>query len=543
MNKFFTLILSLALGSGMAWSAGLTDGATRFFEHATDAPVARTTLATPAKAPAMAAAADTHDWKAIGDGVFTDDILSSVIVDYSPISYKVPVEQDAANPGYYRFKMYANHPYAESLSMIMVDGGLDSYIVINATDPTNVIIEPSNIGFTMGNEIEEAFVCSLSWYPEFTTAELASRGLLGTLDDDVIAFKGVNSLWITSPALDVEGQGYRANKNGAFKLALPGHKDYSLEIMTSAWCAYDGRAILGAWGGSDLAYVKAVAVLNPDDAAAELAKPGAASVTSQGAYINLPEGAAPLQPIYIVAEGYDADGNARANATTLIYADDNTTTWTTLPADAVLYDYTVHHAYGLTPYPVKVTVQESTVTPGLFRLVNPFANTAYNAITPSVHGNHNHYMYLDASDPDCVVLLEAPTGYISDLDGDSRLSSRASYAISQGMSKADVKTSGWGGKMVDGKITFPFDAYIYIGFLVEGPEFWMNVNFTATANGYTDGPMYIDLSDALGVSDITADPAAAAAVYYNLQGIRIPAPAPGQVVIERRGDNVVKKVF
>lgn len=539
MNKFYTLILSIALGAGMASGAAL-DGM-RFFEPAAISPVQRTAAATPAKSPAKAETA-AHDWKSIGVGVFTDDVLTSVIADYTPLSYNVPIEQDANNPGYYRFKMYANHPYAESLAMIMVDGGLDSYIVVNASDPTNVIIEPSNIGFTMGNEIEEAFLCSLSWYPDFTVDELASRGLLGTLDDDVIAFTGVNALWITSPSLDVEGMGYRANKNGAFKLALPGHKDYSLEIMTSSWCAYEGRAILGAWGGTDLAEVKAVAVLNPDDAAAELAKPGAQSVTSQGAYINLPEGAAPLQPIYIVAEGYDAAGTPRASATTYIYADDNSTTWATLDGDAVLYDYTVHHAYGLTPYPVKLAVQESTVTPGIYRLVNPFANTAYNTLTPSVHGNHNHYMYLDASDPECVVLLEGPTGFITDLDGDCRLSSRASYAISQGMSKADVKARGWGGKMVNGKITFPFDAYIYIGFLVEGPDFWMNVNFTSSAAGYAAGPMYVDLSDALGICDVTTDDLTPA-VYYNLQGIEIPAPAPGQIVIERRGDKIVKKVF
>lgn len=47
----------------------------------------------------------------------------------------------------------------------------------------------------------------------------------------------------------------------------------------------------------------------------------------------------------------------------------------------------------------------------------------------------------------------------------------------------------------------------------------------------------LDLS---GIADIEADAATGVAEYYNLQGVKVGNPAPGNVYIRRTGDKVEK---
>lgn len=76
-------------------------------------------------------------------------------------------------------------------------------------------------------------------------------------------------------------------------------------------------------------------------------------------------------------------------------------------------------------------------------------------------------------------------------------------------------------------------------------------NATAYAEGDAEvaepikvGSMSVAVGEVVqtGVSDIAVD-GTDEAVYYNLQGMRVPAPQPGQVLIERRGTTVQKRSF
>ena len=57
---------------------------------------------------------------------------------------------------------------------------------------------------------------------------------------------------------------------------------------------------------------------------------------------------------------------------------------------------------------------------------------------------------------------------------------------------------------------------------------------------FTDYLVTLTVSEWSGVSNIAAD-AAADAEYYTLQGVRVAAPAAGNVYVVRRGNTVTKQ--
>ena len=543
MKKLYTLALALLLGVSAAGAA----------EHLTNliptepAAMPYTSSHLAQKAPAVAEPATPHNWQAIGTCKYTDDLLTALFEGLTPATYDVQVEKDAANEGYYRIvEPIRSNPDIARFGAYISDDEALRYLVIDATDPANVIIEPSDLGIVVNGE--EMYIYSYSWMAktgEIDASLIDKYGLKGSLENNVVSFPGEGSLWLTYASIDANGRGFTADENGAWKLALPGAKDYSLELLGGSWCPVDGKALVSAWAGADVAAILAGAVTDPNDETqlrALLQNP-VRLTSQQGALIDLPAGLKPCQPVYILALAIDGAGSLQTIDYTIVYAPDATEGWKDLPGKARFYDYTVTHAYGFTPAVTEVAVQEDEAVPGRYRIVNPFAATRSNTLTPSVHGSHDHYMYFDASDPDCVILEEGPVGYITETDGDFRISSRAAQEIADGMTKAEVKALGHGGIMKDCRITFPFQAYVYAGFLTEGADFWMNVNFTQTTSGYTDGPMYLDLTDVLGISDATAEPADDAVTYYNLQGIPVADPQPGQVVIRRSAGSAAKIII
>lgn len=563
MKKFYSFSIALVLG---ATAAGAYDvGAVKQMllnslpqmpepaEVKVDVPEVTLDAAATAKLQAVAKSdAVAHNWKSIGQCQFTDDI-STAFFTYDPQTYMVEVCEDVDNPGYYCIvePFGSAHPYYTSLRSYLVDDATPRYLVIDATDPDNVIVEKSATRFVISDlGTEEWSVMSYSYLEKvgMVSAGFVSRyGLAGTMENNIITFPASQSMFIATESSYAQAKGYTANNNGKFELRLPGAVDYSLDVMAGSWCGSDDdKAIFTAWGGTDIASIVGGAVTDLNDEAqlTDILTNGTAMTSGQGSYINLPTGLAPNQYIYLVAVGLDAQGAVKAASATIVYAPDRSTDWVTLDGKASFTDYMVSHAYDLAVKAVDVEVQESTTKPGYFRLVNPYRYTTANTLTSSVHGKHDHYLYLDASDPDCVVLEEGPVGFITSTDGDVRLSSRASRLIQGGVTKDEVKAQGYGGVMTDNVITFPFKAYIYAGFLVEGPDYWMNVNFTQDAAGnYGDGRTKIDLSKVkASVESPVVDANDAPVEYFNLQGVRMQGDLTPGLYIRRQGTQTSKVV-
>lgn len=492
------------------------------------------------------AAQTSHQWQALGTAMYTDDIISEIF-DVQPASYSVEVEKDIANEGYYRIiEPIRSNPDIEKYKYYVCNDEAIRYMVIDATDPDFVIIEPTNLGLTYNDE--EFFMYSYSWLTktgDLSKAVIENYGYTGRLKDGIISFPSPGALWITQPSLDKDGQGYSGNPNGAWRLELPDANDYSIELSSRSWCSVDGKALVAAQVGADAADIIAGTVtdLNDQDQLAAVLSNPVHLTPRQETFVALPSDIKPCQPVYVVAYTIDADGNTQNFDYTTVYAPDATTGWRDLPGKARFYDYTVTHAYGLTPGEIEVDVQEDVNTPGRYRIVNPFMNTEGNALTASTHGSHDHYIYFDASDPNCVIVEEGPVGYSTEDDGDVRIASRASQLLAQGKTKDEIRDLSYGGILKNYRITFPYIAYIYVGFIAKGADYWMNVNFTELLGSYTSGPMYLDLTEVLGVDDPAIDDTDASTTYYNLQGIPIATPEPGQIVIHRTADSATKLIF
>lgn len=500
---------------------------------------------------ASPAALTTESWQSAGTGTFTDDVLPGVFGALASSTYSVEVEADAANKGMYRIVMpYASHPSYDNLDAAGYIPHTDViyHLTIDATDPDNVIIPPSFIGLHIADG--DAMLYSYSWLaangdPDITEAYVDKHHLRGTLRDGIITFSTSSSLWLTTPELDKDASGWNVNPHGAFKLVLPGAADYSIQTLTEGWCAdSDNRLIVSAWCGPDASYAKFAAVTDPDDEdAVKGALEKAERVTPrQGTYITLPAGCGPRQKVYIIGCSYDKNGVERGRHTNFCYIPDTSTDWERLPAQADFTDDIVSNLFSdidLGTY--TVDVERSTTRPGLFRLVNPYLGTPHNTID-GYHGAHSHYIYVDATDPDCVVLEESPIGMGTIDDGHITVTSQAYRALAGGATINEVKQSGKGGVMRDNIITFPEPTAIVAAFHSDGAAHWYYVNYTRdNAGNITEGRMRIDLRKALaGISDITAD--SRPAIYYNLQGMRIARPVEGQTYIVRRGTATTKEI-
>ena len=169
-----------------------------------------------------------------------------------------------------------------------------------------------------------------------------------------------------------------------------------------------------------------------------------------------------------------------------------------------------------------------------YRLVNPFKNSKY-ASERYYHSSHNHYIYINADNADCIFLEESPIGFDFG-QGLVRYSSSARYYLDAGFELEECIELGLGAEYSDGKLSFGDEAIL------------------VSALGYDNGDWYItdagteivlpDGVDLSGVESVIDDNNENAKVeLYNLQGIRITNPQEGQFYIKRQGNKVSKLIF
>ncbi len=342
MKKFHLLFLT-AFAMTASAAVPLSRHADASLEPATPA-ATRTTAAHPRKAaPADAA---VHVWKSLGVCQWTDDLLPAMFKGLQPYKVELEVEQDENDPALYRIvdPYSLRNPYYYDLESHRAEGDDASgrYIMIDATDPGNIIIEPSAIGLMY--EGEELFVASYSYYEKMGEVDPGfcdTYGLKGTLANGIFTFPGERALWISTASLDAKGSGFFGNPNGAFRLTLPDAKDYSLEMLTADWCADDeGRIVFSPWGGDDIAYVKAGIVRSlGDEAALRAIRESDKKFTSrQGDYLAIEGDWGPNEKFYIVGYAYDSAGTLQESDVHMFYTPDFSDGWTTLPAKARFTD-------------------------------------------------------------------------------------------------------------------------------------------------------------------------------------------------------------
>lgn len=480
------------------------------------------------------------DWKSIGICEYTEDVLT-YISKGKPQTYEVKVEESESNPGFYRIvNPYGKGTYYyNKLAPYVLDESRDHYLYINAMDPNAVFIRTSDI--LMAEEGDDYGDTSLmifskgyyngviDEYGYSSLAEQAELGHMGKLEDGHIRFApGEVQLSIG----DYRYYNYDSNLSGAFDLALPGAKDYTIHnFHASTYCAgHDMISISWDLGSHvEQAYFDWVTGPVTEEVVADVIANGTAcrEDLGDGDYYTIQYCGVPVKALKetentkytAVLVTFDDKNNRKGVYTTEFYKVlDEDGLWTSV-GKAKFTDGILATVYGdKTPKTYEVEVEKNNAKPTLLRLVNPFgeAHPLYNAT--GAHA-HNHYLFVDTTDPDAVVLLESPVGAKFGNVGEARVSSKAAQGLwNNTMTMQQIKSKKLGGTLKDNKITFPKNTL-----LVSELDYIAGNWRAADSRGKT----VIELPDLSGIADIAVDAESADAVYYNLQGVEVANPENG----------------
>ncbi|MCH5326781.1 MAG: hypothetical protein J1E29_06220 [Duncaniella sp.] len=229
--------------------------------------------------------------------------------------------------------------------------------------------------------------------------------------------------------------------------------DYALKVAFAKECTADNNFQYTITKGEDITTI--YTYMSPGDLSAADYFEGYESLitmlgdqTAAGTYSLSPEAEMEESGYYtVMAYGYNAANQLVKKAQDVVFVtlneDDAYTTIGTIPYD----DKLVNGYYnGFTNTKDAVEIQEKTNTPGVYRLVNAYAGQS------AIHdAGHNHYIYIDAQDPEFVNINTSNTG----LDFGDGMLVFGTMGGALGYSKADCTKYGYEVGALDGRtITF-----------------------------------------------------------------------------------------
>lgn len=413
------------------------------------------------------------EWKKMdtskGKASFRDDLIASL---YGTDNYiwEVDIEESVVTENKFRvvgpygptsgFKKTKLFNSEDEWKECYNDEGLNVDMVIDASDPDHVWFSMFDSGITLNSEDGElSFLTFIEYYmmAEGLTAKEACAKYpqyCGKLEDGVISFSVPKSCLAT-----IGGDGYYyANGNGLLSIALPGATigDFSVEasysgIFTDA--SEKVYAVVDVKLGDDATNVKAVVM--PADADASAVADAIAAGEIEGIDIvdganNVPiaeELSGKLQVIIVVLNGKSVK---TVESVPFEYYGGGQSPWQSLGVGYFMDDV-VNPLFGYDPYPYEVEIDESTETPGVYRLKKMFAGVAAD-------------FGVSGGDADIIVNAEVADGvYITpqllNMDfgyGEMSISTDAGELIEEyGFAPVYSQLQYIFGELKDGIITFP----------------------------------------------------------------------------------------
>ena len=154
-------------------------------------------------------------WTSLGEGTLTDDVITAAF-DVENQVFTVEIQESDNTPGMYRIvDPYIDNRYTLRASESGSSSNYSCYLVIDCTNPDAVTIAKQNMGI-LGTDLGDFQMESTS---------------PGTLVNGVITFpKGGIELSFTGYQ-----SAFQANKNGLFKVVLPGASDVADPAVTVAY--------------------------------------------------------------------------------------------------------------------------------------------------------------------------------------------------------------------------------------------------------------------------------------------------------------------
>ena len=303
-----------------------------------------------------------------------------------------------------------------------------------------------------------------------------------------------------------------ASKNSLKKIVVP--LDYSFSAWFDSYCSEDGYLPLKLKFGKDVVGVK----IHNQNTYYTLNNNTAAQIMQIGVNLALngPTTLTASYPLnysgvnYVGFVAYNSNNEVIGMQQLMAVNPDRSEEGWVTKGTATFADNLLAAAFGTTDQ-ITCEFQESTATPGRFRLVSPYAN----AKVKEGHNYHKHYLYINATDINDAYLEPSVLGYTHNSLGDFAAWSGVDYsAVIYNVGHANVSADK--GTKVDNVITLPYN---YLN---------MSKNEGGSFNLYTYDPLVVTL-------DYYKGPLPAEVLgYYKWTystGISTPESATGNVVI------------
>lgn len=398
-------------------------------------------------------------WTSLGTATVTEDFMTTFF-NVSNIQFPVEIQENDLTPGYYRLV----NPYTSAFPYNApedYDGSQNYYLYIHAENPSAVYIEKTALGVDWG--YGQFYMWSLADYymqKGQTAEDVMAAGYFGTLKEGEITFP-VNSLLI-SMANYKDGAFYQSNTNGLFSILLPGYvkADYSAEVQYAGiFTAADATvsAVANLTLGADATDVKAIVMTQADDADAvadALAAGDLEGTAVQAGRIEVPFnaeelGSEKLQVIVVVMN----EGEVKNVVTSgFEYYGGGSNPWQSLGMGTYT-ESILCSMFKLDALTYEVEIMENTETPGLYRIMNVYANSTY-PYADNDCAAEGTYLEVNACDPEGVYVPHQSLGFDWGY-GDISFVSGGAYYMNNGIEFERVKAAGYLGTLKDGVITLP----------------------------------------------------------------------------------------
>lgn len=536
MKKLYSIVvMMLAALVGYAQAPQINASRLQFIGSVPQQPAAKAALGTAATPMADA------DWQSIeGTCTFTDDAFTTFFSNsgLAPRTWNVTIQKHTTLEIYRVADPYKDDPFFAGKH----DTNPDRYMYLNATDPekvffcdeTGVAVPYFGTGIQIG-------------YGDGRLSTAANIYLSNGMEptDDMYAKLRYGAFEFPDGCLGVGfanyngGQFAQANLNSKMRITLPDAKDYSCGIYSGRYAVRGESLIINLEIGADVATAKLGTFANEPwislNTVAYLMELQGEVVNAGGYKIDV-SGVRQRTTATFVLICYNEEGDIVSHAFSEVVVDGvDDDDWVTLDGMGQYTDGIYSSIYnGISPQTYDVQVQEHTAYKGYYRIVNPYTNgnwTAASAAYPSFDNDNTFYLYIDATIPEHVFVEDSPCG-VSFGDGEGMISSLAFVYLCYDQQATEY----FGNLDSNGLITFPVNTLTFseknydngsrmpianVTTKLQLPASWAGIEGVASDSGSSDQPVE----------------------YFNLQGIRITNPTPGQLYISRRGNTAKKIIF
>lgn len=363
-------------------------------------------------------------WKSLGMCTYTDDFVTTFF-SVGNVPYEVEIQENELQPGFYRLV----NPYGAAYGYNEpgdYDDTQDYYMYIHAEDPDKVYTETFFSGMNWGYG-EFIFASLAGYYIERGKPENA-EGNYGTFKNGEITFPEKSMLIAMAEYND--GGLYTANSKGAFSILMPGvvKADYSVDV-NYAGIFTDPQGVVSAvayltTGGDVKANAKAVVMPQDVDAAAvadAIAAGEIEAVDVAAGRVEIPfdaeeMGSSDLQIIVVVV--VDGEAKSVANSNFEYYGGGSKNPWNSIGTGYYTDDMLITSFFNVPAPTYEVEIMEHSEKPGLYRLVDPYAEGVFYYSSSDMGKNlapAGNYLEVNATNPNMVYVptqsLKVDWGY------------------------------------------------------------------------------------------------------------------------------------